>query len=131
MDTFLFDLASQLTGGLVTDLKTALSGMLVIVFILIGFDYIIFSLSSSLSSFRTAKHYGQAKHFFSIRNTYSKDSFEYQYYSLMYRKHLSDAVRGGGLSGKSRDFSFGSRDYFHPDLVELDADLLEDHSKFL
>ncbi|BCO08818.1 hypothetical protein GF1_11940 [Desulfolithobacter dissulfuricans] len=114
-----------------TDLKTALSGMLVIVFILAGLDYIILSLSTSLSSFKTARHYGKAKHFFSIRNTYSKDSFEYQYYSLMYRKHLSDAVSGGGLSGKSRDFSFGSPDYFHPDSIEWDSDRLEDHSRFL
>ena len=40
MDTFLFDAFSMLTGGLITDLKTAMVGVLAILLIMIGFELV-------------------------------------------------------------------------------------------
>ena len=93
-DTFLFDAASQLTGGLITDVKTLLLGLLVLGFLLIGFDIIFESLQDSFQSISSSRHYNEARYYHSLMGASERGSFEYDYYRSLYNKNLSAAASG-------------------------------------
>jgi len=57
----LFKTCSDLTGGLVTDIQTAIIAMLVIAFIMMGFDFLKEALEHSMQSQRKGRAYDEAR----------------------------------------------------------------------
>jgi hypothetical protein len=90
--SYLFDMAGTLTGGIVTDLKTAFLGMLVIGFILIGLDYLKDAFGSLLNGFSHNRHSKLAGDLRDQRDFYKKDTFEYDLYNAAYRKNLRKSL---------------------------------------
>ena len=106
-DTFLFDAFSQLTGGLITDMKTLLLGMLVLGMILIGFDMLVEKLENASLDRRASGSFRQAETYRTMRDLSDSDSLEYDYYNALYRKHLSASV---GISSRTGRTSSSTED---------------------
>lgn len=90
--TYIFEAASTLTGGIITDLKTAFLGMLVIGFILIGLDFLVAALGSLTNGYMHQRHSTIASNLRAQRDFYRKDTFEYDYYDAAYRKNLRKSL---------------------------------------
>lgn len=110
-DNFLFDLLGQLTGGLVTDIKTMLAGMLVIGFTAMGADILIEKLGGKIKQhkesmifaqnvFDSSKSFSEARSYRSLRDSSEEGSFDYDYYNSLYRAKLNESV---SLSVKTGD----------------------------
>jgi hypothetical protein len=112
-DTFLFDAFSQLSGGLITDLKTLLLGMLLLGMILMGADMLFEKLGTAMTNRAAFGHYDAARKYFDMRNTAGfirgEDSFEFAYYNSLYQKHMSASASGSFKTGKHNfePLSFG------------------------
>ena len=91
-DNFLFEAFSQLTGGLITDLKTLLLGMLLLGMILIGSDMLIEKLQGAALTRRAEGNFKLAQWAHSHRDHSEPGSFEFDYYNALYHKHLQQSV---------------------------------------
>ncbi|MCI5217730.1 MAG: hypothetical protein D3914_00700 [Candidatus Electrothrix sp. LOE2] len=100
-DTFLFDAFSQLSGGLITDLKTLLLGLLFLGMILIGADMLFEKLEGVSLDRRASGNFRQAETYRTMRDFSDSDSLEYDYYNALYRKHLSASVGISSRTGKN------------------------------
>lgn len=109
-DTFLFDAFSQLSGGLITDIKTLLLGMLLLGMILIGADMLIENLESAFQNRYASGNFRSAEKYRTMRDLSDSDSLEYDYYNALYRKHLSASVGMSSRTGKT--FSSTEDDLF-------------------
>jgi hypothetical protein len=96
-DNFLFNLAGQLTGGLVTDSKTLLAGMLLLGFLLMAADKLFEVLQVKIAS----KNFEKAKGLLASRDSYSSGTAEYDYYNTLYRQSLSRSVSISSKAGKT------------------------------
>ena len=110
-DNFLFDLASQLTGGFVTDIKTMLAAMLVIGFTAMGADILIEKLGGKIKQhkesmvaaqniFDSSKAFSEARSYRSLRDTSEEGSFDYDYYNSLYRAKLNESVSLSAKTGE-------------------------------
>ncbi len=101
MDTFLFDLASDLTGGLITDLKTALAGMLLLAFILMGLDLLKSALETKIKKYFLGQALSDAEAWYERRQ--SSSGMYRDFADVRYRQSLSKAAR---LSDRLHDRFF-------------------------
>lgn len=134
MDTFLFDLASQYTGGIVTDAKTAMAAMLAFGFIIMGLEIILSAVGLRLSDISSARLHSQyrneARLYHSLLGSAERGSFEHDYYSLKYRRYLAKAADYESPLGGRSDFNFGKvksfgRSSSHTGNRRFNEDLLE------
>lgn len=113
-DNLLFDLASSLTGGLVTDLKTALLAAVFLGFLAMGFD-MLFELLHSMSA---TSAFDSARKYFNLmrsdENLHGKDSPEYDYHSRVYGVHMNNAVNQSFAAGKPA---------YEPDIISTGDDI--------
>ncbi|WPD22856.1 MAG: hypothetical protein SD837_22065 [Candidatus Electrothrix scaldis] len=91
-DNFLFEAFSQLTGGLITDMKTLLLGMLFLGMVLIGFDMLTEKLQSAALARRADGNFKLAQWAHLHREASDAGSFEFDYYNALYHKHLQQSV---------------------------------------
>ncbi|MCI5159055.1 MAG: hypothetical protein D3906_11605 [Candidatus Electrothrix sp. AUS1_2] len=92
MDTFLFDAFSQLSGGLITDMKTLLLGFLFLGVVLMGFDIIVEKLQGAVLNRQASGNFKLAQWAHSHREASDAGSFEYDYYNALYQRHLGKSV---------------------------------------
>ena len=90
--TYIFEAASTLTGGIITDLKTGFLAMLVIMFILMGLDLLMGVLGTLTTQFSHKRHTSLARNLREERDSYSKDSFDYELLNASYRKNLRKSL---------------------------------------
>jgi hypothetical protein len=133
-DNFLFDLLSQLTGGLVTDIKTMLAAMVVIGFTAMGADVLIEKLGGKLKQhkesmifaqnvFDSSKSFSAARSYRSLRDTSEEGSFDYDYYNSLYRAKLNESVSlsvktGEPMSSGASLFDDGGHDTHFDSLMD-------------
>jgi hypothetical protein len=98
--SYIFDAASQLTGGIITDLKTGFLAMLVITFILMGLDLVKGVLDNFFGDIGHRKNMKLTQNLRSQRDMFDQDSFDYEFFDKAYKKSLN----------KSLD-SFNTRNY--------------------
>jgi hypothetical protein len=90
---YLFDALSDLTGGLVTDLKTFFLGAVVLGFVLIGFDYLKDAFERLLSS-RSYGHYLESAEDMRLeRDQYRRGTREWDEANYMYRHFVGQAAK--------------------------------------
>ena len=100
-DAFLFEAFSQLSGGLITDMKTLLLGMLMLGMILIGFDMLREKIGGALLNYSAGKSFSSAQGFLGMRNSSGAGSAEYEYYDALYKAHLNRSVSISMKTGKT------------------------------
>jgi|GEM_PF-2499914 len=89
----LFDAASQLTGGLITDMQTLFVGGVVLTFILIGLDYLKESFENILDHRRHDSLLGQAEDMRMERDQHKRGSVEWDEANYMYRNYIGRAAK--------------------------------------
>lgn len=92
MDDVFTDVASQLTGGLVTDMTTAIVAMVAIMVIMIGFDKLkdVLLLSQQNQALKDAEKYSQHAQ----RAADEGNNVMYRYYKKRSANAVSFAARG-------------------------------------
>lgn len=108
---------SNLTGGVIPDFNTALTGGLFLAVIYFG-GSIIFDVLSTKHAARRAELeaglvYDDARNYLAFRDVFEKGSFDYDLYNLLYRSKLKESVdlslnAGGTFNSFSGTFSGGS-----------------------
>lgn len=86
----LFDAISGLTGGIIKDVQTAMIAILLIVFLLLGFDLLKDVLFNRYQS-RAAqnKYWREAEYHLQESSNYQRGTIEYDYHKARYRKLLN------------------------------------------
>ena len=104
-DAFLFEAFSQLSGGLITDMKTLLLGMLLLGMILIGFDMLREKIEGAMLNRQASGNFRLAQWAHSHREASDAGSFEYDYYNALYQKHLqkSTSIKSSRYNPKDYD----------------------------
>ena len=97
---YLFDAISQLTGGLIGDLKSLFLGGIVIAFILVGLDYLKDAFDHMLDRRAHGFYLESAEDMRMERDQYRRGSIEWEEANYMYRHFI-------GKSAKSRLRSWG------------------------
>jgi hypothetical protein len=96
MDTFLFDAFSQLTGGIVTDLKTAMLGIFTIFLIIIGWEKLISVLSeNNFNRIHSDENLMSLKEKRDISSGFQRD-----YYNRAYNIRLNSRIKKDLRRGK-------------------------------
>lgn len=90
--SLIFDMASNLTGGLITDITSVIAGMLVLCFIMIGLDYLKTLLERFIDQMSFNRHSSMARNFLSKRDSYDKGTFEYDLMNRSYQKNLTKSL---------------------------------------
>ncbi len=89
---YLFDAMSNLTGGLITDIKTLFLGLVVCSFIYFGFDILMEAVGLSLERRARDRSFERAKSTLAEREGYAQGSAEYDRLSARYRKLINKSV---------------------------------------
>ena len=84
----LFDLVSNLTGGLVNDVRTLLLGLLLIAFIAMAIDLLGIAITNSLERRTMDRNFERAQDFLETRNKTVKGTASWDYYNMKYRNAL-------------------------------------------
>lgn len=84
----LFDLVSNLTGGLVNDVRTLLLGLLLIAFIAMAVDLLGIAITNSLERRTMDRNFERAQDFLETRNRTAKGTASWDYYNMKYRNAL-------------------------------------------
>ncbi len=95
MDTtqFLFDAFSQLTGGLVTDLRTLFLGGIVLVFILMAIDHLKSGFEHMMDSRAHGRFLESAEDMRMERDQHRRGSTEWEEANYMYRHFIGKAAK--------------------------------------
>jgi len=94
----IFNAVSQLTGGLINDLTTAIIGMVVIGFIAMGIDHIIYVLNGVMDRRSSEKYLERAKLAKDSAISHGYGSVESDYNMALYRRYIrksADAAERG------------------------------------
>ena len=84
----LFDLVSNLTGGLVNDVRTLLLGLLLIAFIAMAIDLLGIAISNSLERRTMDRNFERAQDFLDTRNKTARGTAAWDYYNMKYPNAL-------------------------------------------
>ena len=86
----IFGAISQLTGGLINDLTTAIIGMFVISFIVMGFDYLKNLFENHINKMQTNKHLDRARTYQGLAES-MEDKVSRDYLNSRYRNEIRKA----------------------------------------
>jgi len=89
----LFDTASSLTGGLITDMQTLFIGGVVLAFILIGLDHLKEGFENMLDHRAHSRFLENAEDMRMERDLYNKGSAEYDEANYLYRHYIGRAAQ--------------------------------------
>lgn len=89
----LFDVASSLTGGLVTDMQTLFVGGLVLAFILMGLDYLKDGFEGMMNSRAHDRYLEDARDLRMEREQYQRGTAEWDEANLLYRHYIGKAAK--------------------------------------
>ena len=90
---YLLEAISQLSGGLITDLKTLFVGAVVLAFILMGFDYIKDAFNHMLETRAHGRFLENAEDMRMERDQYMRGSTEWEEANYMYRHFVGKAAK--------------------------------------
>lgn len=90
---FLFDAVSQLTGGLITDMRTLMLGGLVLTFILMGLDYLKSGFDEIMNRRAHDRYLEDAEDLRMEREQYRRGSAEWEEANYMYRHFIGKAAK--------------------------------------
>ena len=95
MDTtqFLFDAVSQLTGGLVTDLRSLFLGGIVLTFVLIGLDYLKGSFEHMMDRRSHGRFLENAEDMRMERDQFTRGTAQWEEANYMYRHFIGKAAK--------------------------------------
>ena len=88
----LFDLVSDLSGGLITDLYSLFIGLVVCSFIMIGIDIVLTAINSSMQRYSMDRNFERAQDFLDRRDQMAKGTASWDYYNLKYRNALRKSI---------------------------------------
>jgi hypothetical protein len=113
---FIFELLSDLSFGLVTDLKTVLAALVIFGFLYFGAGLIVEALHAAAAG----KHFARAGQYLGLmrsdENLYGRDSAEYDYHSRMYQTYMQNSIT----------HSFADREAaFEPEIMFTGGDIAE------
>ena len=89
----LFNTASQLTGGLITDMQTLFVGGLVLAFILMGLDYLKDGLETIMNRRSHDRYLEDARDLRMERDQYQRGTAEYDEANYLYRHYIGKAAK--------------------------------------
>lgn len=84
---------STMTGGLIADMQTLILGIILISFLVFGFEWLIEIIDGRLEETARGRNFDRAKNALAKRNSFSKGSVEYDQASLEYRRFLTKSVK--------------------------------------
>ena len=90
---YLFDALSQLSGGLITDLKTLFLGGIVLAFILMGLDYLKTGFEHMMDRRAHGRFLESAEDMRMEREQYRRGSSEWEEANYMYRHFIGKAAK--------------------------------------
>ncbi len=90
---YLYDAINQLTGGLITDLKSLFLGGIVIAFILMGLDYLKDAFELMLDRRSHDRFLENAEDMQMERDQYRRGSAEWEEANYMYRHFIGKAAK--------------------------------------
>jgi hypothetical protein len=90
---YLFDAANQLTGGLITDIKSLFLGGIVIVFVLMGLDYLKDAFEHMLDARAHGRYLEDAKQLRWEMDQYERGSAEWDEANYAYRQTIGNAAK--------------------------------------
>ena len=90
---YLFDALSQLSGGLITDLKTFFLGCIVIAFILMGLDHLKTAFEHAMDRRAHGRFLESAEDMRMERDQYRRGSSEWEEANYMYRHFIGKAAK--------------------------------------
>ena len=85
----IFQAASNLTGGIISDMQTAIIGMVVLLFIYLGFNILVGILTPPTQTPTFTGSLEDARMFRAARDRHEKGSEAYDLYNGLYRKHMN------------------------------------------
>lgn len=88
----LFQVASDLTGGLITDLQTAMLGMVAVAFIVFGFDYLREVFEQSINTRNTNASLDRARSYKNMSESMD-DQVSKDYFNARYRNEIRKAAK--------------------------------------
>lgn len=89
----LFDAASSLTGGLITDMQSLFLGGVVLAFILIGLDHLRDGFESMMNSRAHDRFLEDARDLRMERDQYKRGTAEYDEANYLYRHYIGKAAK--------------------------------------
>lgn len=89
----LFSSISNLTGGLITDIQTAMIGLLAVSFLVMGFDYIKDVFEDNVKARNSARALRDAQEYRKVIDNSSVDPAIRDVYKTKYRNAISRAAR--------------------------------------
>jgi len=90
---YLYDAITQLTGGIITDIKSLFLGGIVLAFILVGLDYLKDAFEHMLDARAHGKHLEDAEDMRMERDQYRRGSSEWEEANYMYRHFIGKAAK--------------------------------------
>jgi hypothetical protein len=90
---YLYDALSQLSGGLITDLKTLFLGGIVLAFILMGLDYLKTGFEHMMDRRAHGRFLESAEDMRMEREQYRRGSSEWEEANYMYRHFIGKAAK--------------------------------------
>lgn len=90
---YLFDAINQLTGGLITDIKSLFLGGIVIAFVLMGLDYLKDAFELMLDRRSHDRYLEDAEDMRMERDQYRRGSAEYEEANYIYRHFIGKAAK--------------------------------------
>lgn len=90
---YIIDSFSRLTGGLISDMQSAILGCLLIAFILMGLDYLMGVLGNVISSRAADRYMDKARHVKNERNFLIRGSADWDEATQLYRHYISKAAK--------------------------------------
>ena len=88
----LFDLVSNLTGGLINDLYSLIAGALVCSFLAIAVDILLSALNNTMQGYAKDRNFEKAQDYLAARNRSTRGTASYDYYNLLYHRTLRKSV---------------------------------------
>ena len=97
----IFNAVSQLTGGLINDITSMVTGMVVLGFIAMGLDHLKYVLDGIMDRRASDKHLERARFSKEAAENSAFGSVEHDWNMAMYRRHLKKSVDAGHRSWRS------------------------------
>ncbi len=90
---YLYDALSQLSGGLITDLKTLFLGGIVLAFILMGLDYLKTGFEHMMDQRAHGRFLESAEHMLWERDQYTRGTAQWDEANIAYRHFIGKAAK--------------------------------------
>ena len=96
-----FNAVSQMTGGLINDITSMVTGIIVLGFIAMGLDHLKYVLDGVMDHRASDKHLERARFSKEAAEHSTVGSVEYDWNMAMYRRHLKKSIDAGHRSWKA------------------------------